>query len=106
MSISFRPVKDFETRSKVTLRKNLSALDVEVFSRDDWRCHYCGSPHALTIDHIVPKVSGGTDDPINLVAACRSCNSSKRTKGYEEFKEWLSAEMAAYETMVSFGGEV
>lgn len=42
-------------------------------------CHYCGTP-ADTVDHLIPKSQGGTDDPTNLVPACRPCNSAKRDR--------------------------
>ena len=38
-----------------------------------------------TIDHVVPLDKGGLHDPINLVMACKSCNSSKRNKDAREF---------------------
>jgi 5-methylcytosine-specific restriction protein A len=47
-----------------------------VIRRDDGRCHYCGA-EATTADHVIPKYRGGTDEPSNLVAACRPCNSAK-----------------------------
>src|SRR5690606_40826449 len=31
----------------------------------------------LTIDHVLPVALGGSDDPSNLVAACRDCNAGK-----------------------------
>jgi hypothetical protein len=31
----------------------------------------------LTVDHVTPVALGGTDDPNNLVAACKDCNSGK-----------------------------
>lgn len=31
-----------------------------------------------TVDHVVSRADGGTDERDNLVAACYSCNSSKR----------------------------
>lgn len=40
-------------------------------------CAYCGQP-ADTADHVTPVEHGGTNDPTNIVAACRSCNSKKR----------------------------
>lgn len=40
-------------------------------------CHYCGSPHAHQVDHIVPRIDGGSDDLGNLIAACLSCNLRK-----------------------------
>ena len=52
----------------------------EILKRDDFTCRYCGqkSPDViLEVDHIVPKAEGGSDDPINLGASCRGCNSGK-----------------------------
>nr|WP_295662232.1 HNH endonuclease signature motif containing protein [Polymorphobacter sp.] len=40
-------------------------------------CAYCGSVERLTLDHVIPRILGGSDDGANLVPACRSCNSSK-----------------------------
>jgi hypothetical protein len=40
-------------------------------------CAYCDAAGPLTVDHLLPRISGGTDDGHNLVRACRSCNSSK-----------------------------
>ena len=52
------------------------AISRSVLDRDGYRCRYCGQP-ASTVDHIIPKAHGGTDDRSNLVACCRSCNSVK-----------------------------
>lgn len=52
----------------------------EVLKRDNHTCRYCGAaaPHVkLTVDHVTPVALGGTDDPSNLVAACRDCNAGK-----------------------------
>ncbi|NBR07971.1 MAG: HNH endonuclease [Planctomycetes bacterium] len=32
---------------------------------------------ATTVDHIIPRRLGGTDEPDNLVASCTRCNYSK-----------------------------
>lgn len=49
-------------------------------------CHYCGTrQQELTIDHIHPTSKGGRDTPNNITVACRSCNSRKGTKKYNEF---------------------
>jgi 5-methylcytosine-specific restriction endonuclease McrA len=50
-----------------------------VFARDDYRCQYCGD-RADSIDHVVPRSRGGSDEWDNLVAACRTCNSTKRNR--------------------------
>lgn len=31
----------------------------------------------MEIDHVIPRSAGGSNDPSNLVAACRDCNASK-----------------------------
>lgn len=52
----------------------------EVLRRDNHACRYCGAtaPEAkLTVDHVTPTALGGSDDPTNLVAACRDCNAGK-----------------------------
>lgn len=50
----------------------------EVLRRDDHTCRYCRSTdNPLTIDHVTPVALGGTDDPSNLVTACRDCNAGK-----------------------------
>lgn len=46
----------------------------------DWCPGYIIGGHQasdLTVDHIVPKKKGGTDDAANLRVLCRSCNSRK-----------------------------
>lgn len=42
-------------------------------------CVICGQP-SDTVDHIIPKSRGGTNDPANLQPMCRSCNSKKNNK--------------------------
>lgn len=50
----------------------------EVLARDNNTCRYCHATDTpLTIDHVTPVALGGTDDPSNLVAACRDCNYGK-----------------------------
>lgn len=49
----------------------------EVFARGGFQCRICGSHDDLTLDHIVPLSRGGRNEPSNLQALCRSCNSRK-----------------------------
>jgi 5-methylcytosine-specific restriction endonuclease McrA len=49
-------------------------------------CHYCGAPAGCR-DHRIPKSRGGTDDPANIVLACRRCNTSKGRLTEQEFME-------------------
>lgn len=55
-------------------------LRYEILRRDNHTCRYCGgiAPEViLTVDHVVAVALGGSDDPGNLVAACKDCNSGK-----------------------------
>lgn len=59
----------------------------EVFKRDSFRCQYCGrsAPDViLEVDHIMPVAEGGTNDPLNLITACRDCNRGKSAKTLED----------------------
>lgn len=60
-----------------------------IYERDGHRCHYCGSNQRLSLDHIIPRSKGGTHEDENLVTCCKSCNSAKGIKSYDEFWETL-----------------
>lgn len=50
----------------------------EVLKRDNHTCRYChAADQPLTVDHVTPVALGGSDDPSNLVAACKDCNAGK-----------------------------
>jgi len=56
-----------------------------VYLRDNYICQYCGKSRAsLTIDHIIPKSKGGSDDWENIVVCCMRCNNRKGDKTPEE----------------------
>lgn len=58
-----------------------------IYERDGLTCYICfdvldrsapiNDPKAPTIDHIVPRSKGGTDDLENLKTCCRDCNILK-----------------------------
>jgi len=55
-----------------------------VAERARFCCEYClsqvaYSPDPFSVDHIVPRVLGGSDEPDNLVYACLGCNGRKFT---------------------------
>lgn len=52
----------------------------EIFKRDFFTCQYCGDRPpdvVLEVDHIDPRVLGGSDDPLNLLTSCFDCNRGK-----------------------------
>lgn len=54
-----------------------------IFHRDNNICTYCGNSFnksELTIDHIVPKSRGGTNDWKNIITSCKPCNGKKADK--------------------------
>lgn len=62
-------------------------LRFEILRRDNYTCRYCGAsaPDAtLTVDHVIPVVLGGGDEPSNLVTACRGCNAGKASTSPDE----------------------
>jgi 5-methylcytosine-specific restriction endonuclease McrA len=50
---------------------------MDVFQKYGHRCCSCQSDSHLTLDHIVPRSHGGTNDVENLQVLCRTCNSRK-----------------------------
>jgi 5-methylcytosine-specific restriction endonuclease McrA len=48
-----------------------------LFLRDRFSCQYCGSPHNLTFDHVVPRRLGGRTSWENVATACGPCNLRK-----------------------------
>lgn len=67
------------------------AVRLEVLERDNYICHICRKkiprhdptmgPRSPTVDHLIPWSEGGTDDPANLAAAHRGCNTRRHTTG-------------------------
>jgi 5-methylcytosine-specific restriction endonuclease McrA len=60
--------------------KTVAFTRFNLFLRDEFRCQYCGSPHDLTFDHVIPRVRGGRTTWENVVAACSPCNLRKGSR--------------------------
>ena len=68
---------------------SLAGYGAETYARHHYTCVYCGFDGRgfdawmqLTVDHLRPRNSGGTDEPDNLVAACHACNSVTSRMGF------------------------
>lgn len=58
-----------------------------IYRRDRNVCAYCSEPYTrreLSLDHIHPESRGGRFTWMNLVTACRDCNSKKADRTPEE----------------------
>lgn len=51
-----------------------------ILERDGYTCGYDCGREATTVDHIVAKTNGGTDEDTNLIASCHPCNAKKGAK--------------------------
>ena len=59
-----------------------SMVQHAVRARAGGRCEYCHSPEwvyaaRFTLDHLLPRSHGGTDETHNLALACRRCNERR-----------------------------
>lgn len=78
-------MKEYKNLNK---KKRLTAVSTRnVLLRDGFRCAYCLTPLSFkngTRDHIVPLSKGGKNTLLNVISACKKCNSTKDNKTLEE----------------------
>lgn len=56
-----------------------SGVKLFVKNRDNEECQYCKSPNRLIFEHVIPQAKGGDGGEYNIVMACLSCNSLKKS---------------------------
>ena len=67
-----------------------------IYLRDGLACVWCRRAVeddldiSLTLDHLVPTSRKGSNDPANLVTACRSCNSRRQQMPMTQFASYLA----------------
>jgi hypothetical protein len=71
-----------------------------IYKRDGYECVYCGSKKNLTLDHVIPKSRGGSNEWTNLVTCCSKCNRDKDNKTPDEAK--MSMSRPAYEPPIMY----
>ena len=81
-------------------RKRLLA---EIVSMHGESCFYCEASDRLEIDHLLVPWRGGSEDILNMVPACRSCNASK---GHRTPGEWLALRKSCNVHKVAPGGDI
>jgi len=61
-----------------------------IYVRDKFTCQYCGKKFGfvdLTLDHVIPKSTGGDTSWDNIVSACVPCNQKKGDKFVRPIKQ-------------------
>jgi 5-methylcytosine-specific restriction endonuclease McrA len=71
----------------------------KIYKACDGVCFFCGiqflphvdalHPRKFTVDHLIPRKLGGTNDMRNLVAACRLCNQLKKDILFRSHRDML-----------------
>ena len=75
-------IKPVEHGGRPTKGGVSAGLRFRILRRDGFCCVYCGrTPQndgvQLHVDHVKPRVAGGSNEESNLVTACRDCNLGK-----------------------------
>ena len=92
MTDFYAPVDPGELRRQRAKARELRASQWWKRRRSDGVFYYCRrrvGPKALTMDHLVPLGRGGTSARGNVVAACKDCNSRKKSLLPVEWQEYL-----------------
>ena len=64
-------------------------LRARILMRDQGICQNCGLD-GDTVDHIIPRRLGGSDEDFNLQCLCRKCNFSKGGRFFNDAKTPLT----------------
>jgi hypothetical protein len=83
---SFQASLAYLTAKKVYLRNRLAEAQ-------NWKCCWCGCEtvpesskrNSATIEHVIPRSKGGSNDPENLAMSCARCNQHRGTIDADEF---------------------
>ena len=70
-----------------------SQTRIDVYKKYNGHCAYCGCEIILKemqVDHITPKLHGGSNDIENLNPSCRKCNFYKGCFTLEGFRNQLA----------------
>ena len=74
-------------RTVGTIKRGVKFSRINVFTRDGFRCQYCGERKRmpeLNYDHVVPRMQGGKTVWENIVTCCYPCNDKKRSRTPEQ----------------------
>lgn len=81
-------MQDAEVSGVAYQQGELAGYEVRAYLLEKWgrTCAYCGATGVpLQVEHIVPRVRGGSDHVSNLILACERCNQRKGNQTAVEF---------------------
>lgn len=85
--------------------RNAQELSKIVLAEFGSICHLCLKPietkEEYSVDHIIPRSKGGTNDLDNLRPAHRKCNYSRNNRSIEEFRSSNTDELDWFESLES-----
>lgn len=87
-SFDMQKMRDPEITGISYQQGSLFGYQVREYALEKWHrtCVYCGKKEiALQIEHLVPKMRGGSDRVDNLALACQPCNQRKGNRTASEF---------------------
>ncbi len=74
-----------------------------ILQRDNNCCQYCGyTGKELSIDHVIPRSRGGTDDWLNVITACLRCNVMKSNQTPQEAGMTITRQPFKPQSIMSF----
>jgi len=76
-------------KTVATVKRGVKFSRVNVFTRDGFRCQYCGESKQakdLNYDHVIPRRQGGITTWENIVTSCYFCNDRKGGRTPEQAK--------------------
>lgn len=78
------------TKDYFNFKKTVKFSRANVFLRDLYQCQYCAETFdkkELTLDHMIPRASGGKTTWENSVTACKPCNFKKGSKLWKPLRQ-------------------
>jgi len=82
----------FNRHSNLFFKRGVRLNRKNIWLRDKGRCQYCKTKILLrdmTVDHVIPRCSGGTTAWGNIVTCCDGCNQKKGGASLAEAKMHL-----------------
>ena len=77
----------------------------EIWAKSSNLCAHCGrrpQENEKTVDHVIPQILGGGNDPRNLMPLCKHCNASRASGEiipetyYKYAAQWALEELYDY----------